>query len=404
MENRKSIIDYLLYTLVAINIFSLLYFGYKKLSGKEVKILNEQNNAEVGSYSVKINLNGADKVDSKLIKCTIDDNDSCSIHLPLAYRHDGKVMGYSTNSNSTTPDYLMDTDLVLNKNMELYFISYKINNLYIVKDDIDYLASDSTSCIMYNEESSCKAKIPVFNKIGYENKGYSTSKSSLTGFVYPGDSYELSKDAIIYPIYATSSRHKTINVSQTILVNNSFVEIESGCSKDIYPKYVGYLEDIKNMAPYLLFGNKISLIGDEAFNDIWGNNYVGMNYGPRKLRAIDVRCSNTIFNDYYATIVHELGHSWDYYYSTKSGSNITSNSDVINLFNKYSKLSNRPFREYSYSNIYEFFADAVKYYYFKYLKPVNEYSRLSFPSDIKKVLEKYICIANSDYDEGKCEK
>ncbi len=403
MEKNKTIIDYLLYTLVTINIIILLYFGYKKLSDREFNILNGINNAEINSYVVNIDLNGADRVDTKKLNCAFNDNDTCTVHLPNAYRDNGKVMGFSTDKDSNIPDYLMDTDIELSKDMILYVISYRVNTLHIEENDIDYLASNDLSCIVYNDADVCRVKIPIYNKVGYENKGYSTSKESLAGFVYPNDYYELSKDVTLYPIYATSSRHKPISVNKTIIVNNSFVEIESGCSSSLYPTYIGYLNDIKVMAPYLLFGNKISLIGDTAFNDIWGSGYVGMNYGPRKLRAIDIRCSNAVYNDYYATMVHELGHSWDYYYSTKSGDNITSQSDVINLFNKYNSMSNKPFRSYSYTNIYEFFADAVKYYYFKYLKPVDEYARLSYPSDIKEVLEKYICIANNDYDESKCD-
>ena len=101
-------------------------------------------------------------------------------------------------------------------------------------------------------------------------------------------------------------------------------------------------------------------------------------------------------------MVHELGHSWDYFYSVKKGNNITSNADIINLFNKYKNMSSRPFRDYSYSNIYEFFADMGKYYYFKYTKKSSEYVNMSYPDDIKKVMEKYICIAKNDYDEEKC--
>ena len=401
MKNR-NIIDYLLYALIAINLVLLMFFGYKKLADKEENILIGISNPEVKSFTLKINLNGADKVDSRKLTCSFDTDNICTVHLPLAYRENGIVMGYSTNKDNTVPDYLMNTDINLNQNMELYVISYSINTLYIEDDSIDSISQNSLSCIMYNDDESCTVKLPTFNKIGYENKGYSISKSSLTGFIYPNDNYKLTKNTVIYPIYATSARHKTINVSKTMVLNNSYIEIENGCSEDIYNNYISYLEDIKNMAPYLLFGNKISLIGDETFDEIWGSMYVGMNYGPRKIRAIDIRCSNMIYNDYYATIVHELGHSWDYYYSTKNGDNITSQSDIINLFNKYNKRNDRPFRPYSYSNIYEFFADSIKYYYFKYLKPTDEYVNLPFPSDIKRVLEKYICIANNNYEESKC--
>ena len=84
MENKKTAIDYLLYTLVFINVVVLLYFGYKKLSGRENEIINGENNAEIGSYVVRINLNGADSVDAKKIVCAYNDNNRCTIHLPLS--------------------------------------------------------------------------------------------------------------------------------------------------------------------------------------------------------------------------------------------------------------------------------------------------------------------------------
>lgn len=402
MRRKNTTFDYLLYTLVTINILFLLISGYKKLVKNEEEILANIDSPDPNSYVVGIELNGADRVDSNRLICTKDEENNCIVHLPMAYRKGGKVLGYSSTPYSIVPEYSLDTDINLTNSMRLYVVSLKINNLYIDEDDIDYITNNNISCVMYNADKSCKVKLPVFNKIGYENKGYSSSIRSLTGFVYPNDYYELSEDKVLYPIYATSARHKTINVEKTLMINNSFVEIEKGCSESVYQEYLKYLNDIKEYAPYLLFGNKISLIGDEAFNEIWGKLYVGMNFGPRKIRAIDIRCSNMVYNDYYATMVHELSHSWDYYYSTKNSNNITSESDIINLFNKYSKLTNRPFRDYSYTSVYEFFADAVKYYYFKYLHPTDEYTRLAFPNDIKVVLEKYICIAKNDYNKDKC--
>ena len=208
---------------------------------------------------------------------------------------------------------------------------------------------------------------------------------------------------VLYPIFNNSSRLKTIEVSKSLVVNNSIVEIEKSCDPIVANEYLGYLEDIKNNIPYLLFGNKISFIGDDTFDAIWGRQYVGMNYGPRKLRSLDIRCSTEIINDYYGTMVHELAHSWDYYYSTKFNNNITSQNDMINIYNKYLKMSDHPFRDYSYSSIYEFFADMVKYYYFKFIRPTAGYISLAYPEDIKLVLEKYICIAENNYNDNKCE-
>ena len=44
----------------------------------------------------------------------------------------------------------------------------------------------------------------------------------------------------------------------------------------------------------------------------------------------------------------------------------------------------------------------MRYYYFKYYVPRSPFSGLSYPSDIKKSLEKYMCISKNNYDESKC--
>ena len=402
MKSKNFYLDFILYTLIAFLILTSLFIGFNLLSDKEKDIINGETKNTNVSYTVNFSLNGADEIDTKKLICVGSSNEECKIHLPNATRNGGKVLGYSINPNSKIPDFLPDTDMTVTDNLTLYVISYRVNTLYIKTDFLDFVSSSKESCTVYNNESDCTVIIPVYNKIGYEIKGYSTSIDSLTGYIYPKEEYKISRDTILYPIYNTSSRSRTLNIDKTMIVNDSFIEIEEGCQESVYNKYLSYLNEIKDYAPYLLFGNKISFVVDDSFDEIWGPQYVGMNFGPRKLRAFDVRCSNKVLNDYYGTMVHELTHSWDYYYSIKFGDTITSNSDIINLFNKYSKMTNRPFRDYSYSSIFEFFADAEKYYYFKYIKPTIGYSNLDYPDDIRIVLEKYICIAKNNYDDTKC--
>ena len=399
MRNRNKILDYLLYIFIFAILVLVLIVGYRYLSKQEEEI-NLNDNKELINYSAYISLNGATSVDSKKVSCT--GVSSCYVHLPKATRKDGEVLGYSTEQETDKIEYAMDSDILLTENITLYVISYKVNKLTIDNSDIDYVLSREVACKAYNKKTECTVILPTFNKKGYENRGYSTTKGSKTGYLYPGDEYLLSTDKTLYPVYGVNSRYRTVNIEKTLMVNGSFIEIENGCSSDIVNRYLGYLNNISVQAPYLLFGNKISFLVDTTFDNIWGTQYVGMNYGPRKLRAFDMRCSNAIPNDYYATMVHELSHSWDFYYSIKFGDNITSSSDVVNLFNKYSKDPERPFRDYSYTSIYEFFADMSKYYYFKYTDVKYEYARLDYPEDIKKVMEKYICIAKNNYDDTKC--
>jgi len=401
MRNNK-LINFILYSLIALLILTSLFIGLRLLTDKEKDINEVINNGEAITYTVTFSLNGADTIDNKKLICVASSNQKCEVMLPNTTRNGGTVLGYSTNKDSKIPDYLPNTYMTITNDVTLYVISYRVNTLYIKADNVDFVSSDKISCTVYNSDTECIVTIPTFNKIGYENKGYSTSSTSTTGYIYPNEEYKLSRDTTIYPIYNTSSRSRKININKTLVVNDSFVEIEEGCPESIYNKYLDYLNEIRVYAPYLLFGNKVTFVVDKSFNEVWGPQYVGMNFGPRKLRAFDVRCSDEILNDYYATMVHELSHSWDYYYSTKFDNTITGNSDIINLFNKYSKQSNRPFREYSYTTIFEFFADMEKYYYFKYIKPTAGYRSLNYPQDIKNVMEKYICIAKNNYDDTKC--
>ena len=61
-------------------------------------------------------------------------------------------------------------------------------------------------------EVSAKSNV-YFNKNGYETRGYSTNKKSLTGIFFPGDIYELKKDSVLYPIYNDLARNMVLNIN-----------------------------------------------------------------------------------------------------------------------------------------------------------------------------------------------
>ena len=398
MYNHQKTLKITLLVLIIFLVLIVVYSMTINMFKEKEEIIN---NPEIVSYTVSFDLNGADIIETKRLSCVME-NGGCSIILPKAERNGGEVLGYNLKSDDINAKYLIGERINVNDNMKLYVISRKKNVVNIDNSSIDFIEENSIDCITYNDERKCKVKLPIFNKIGYENRGYSTSPSSLVGFIFPNEEYVISRDVTLYPIYGTNNHLREIEVDKTYTFLNSVIEIENGCTSDVYNEYLNYLNDISVNAPFLLLGNKISFISDNSFDKIWGSNYVGMNYGPRNLRAVDIRCGTKLINDYYGTMVHEMSHSWDFYYATKIGNNITSESDMVNLYNKYKSMSNKPFREYSYSNIYEFLADMMKYYYFKYVIPKGGYENLDYPDDIKRTLEKYICISENDYDKTKC--
>lgn len=397
MNKRKRFV--ITICVILILVFSVIgIVNIKKLNNNTYQYNIADNS---GYYTVKINLNGSSSVSEKIVRCKIDNN-GCYVILPNAVRDNGTVLGYSDNKNDHEAKYSLLSRAFISSNVELYVISFSENTLTIDSNNIDFLEDNDLTCKAYNTSKSCKVTLPRYNKKGYENKGYSTSHESLTGFVYAGDIYEMSKDTTVYPIYSTSSRHKVIDIDKVLEYNGSFIEIEKGCEESVYNNLLSYLDAIKIYAPYMLLGNKITFLSDSTFDEVWGSKYVGMNYGPKTLRSVDIRCSKTVYNDYYATMVHEMAHSWDFYYAKRLGDNISSQSDVINLYNKYKNQPRSIFREYSFSNLYEFVADMMRYYYFKEYVPRTPYKNLDYPTDIKTSLEKYICISINDYVEGKC--
>lgn len=385
------------YILLVFVILSSLFFAYS-FSVESYSSINYGNKI---TYTAQFNINGATYLGNTKLTCEVINN-KCLITMPIASREGGKVLGYNTDENAHNALYEVYEQVNLTSDMTFYVISNEEFKLSIFDIELDHLSNSDNSCTVYNQEKSCSVKLPFYNKIGYEVRGYSTNQSSLVGFIYPNNFYELRHDSILYPIYNTLTRGKTIDINKSLIIDKMVIDIETGCTEDIYNTYLNYFKKINLLAPYLSVGSKITFLNDDSFDSVWGINYVGMNYGPNKLRLIDVRCSNYVINNYYATIIHEMAHTWDFYYSNFMKKDISEQSDIINLYNKYKDSVNRPFRDYSYTNIREFVADMIRYYYLKYADPDVEYKDLNYPDDIKITLEKYICIANNGYNDSSC--
>ena len=352
-----------------------------------------------GEFILRIEKNGASSIDNNELSCKIVDG-KCNVTLPMATRKDGEVLGYSFNKDNSVAEYKVGDTVTLTENKRIYVISYKKLSMNVVTDSIDYIATPDVSCNAYNKEDSCEVIPGPFNKEGYEVRGYSTSEKSQAGYLWPNTAFELEENLTVYPIWNTYTRGRGINVSNSFTQGSMTFDVEEGCPVSIYDDYLDYFKTIEDRASYLVIGTKVTFLTDKTFDEIWGSQYVGMNYGPTDLRMMDVRCSTG--NNYYATIVHEMGHTWDFHYKSVLGKEISKQNDIINTFNKYKEMSSRPFRDYSYSDIREFFADMVRYYYLKYTDPIYEYSSKTYPDDIKGNLEKYICITNNKYKEDKC--
>ena len=398
-------------------------------------------------YSVSFNLNGASSIDANNIECDLSIK-GCIVTIPNAAAKDGEVLGYNLNNDDTFAIYKAGDKVLLDDDMTLYAITYKKNTVKIDASNIDFIENKEVSCNAYNNQS-CKVKLPIFNKVGYSNLGYSTTSKKSSGFslyeYLPNEEYELDGNVTLYP-QNDSLNKQVYNTSYHGIIGNDILEVEKSLSSSTINTFKNYLEGVKNKAPYLLTSIKINILSEASFNRYWYSilgktpaTVLGVTYHtpvsiPPKDTTIDVKSSysgysqSESYEEFYHVLVHEMSHAWDSYYpfalkgvvpknissstekihDTKdyfdaySLGCISNHQDVVNLYNKYKTQKNRPISTYAYSKRAEFWAEIMSFYYLKYIVPTGHYASIDYPDDIKKVVEKYICIAKNNYRNNGC--
>ena len=375
------------------------------------------------NYNLKINLNGASEVEKENMQCKSKLLSNCYITLPNAIRTDGEVIGYSRQANSQTAEYQIGQEIEMNGDLVLYVISKKDSApLTIDKSDIDELgvSADGLKCTIYNTENTCSITVPVFNKKGYTNVGYSKTKGSKDVTVHFGD--KVQGGQTLYPVYDTFTAGKAYNVKGSIALNNAYVDIDSSFPSSLIDIYTGYVKNIEKNWPFLFHGQKIVLFGESEFSQYVnapststsGATFQDLRYpslSPSVIKAL----SSPITSNGYMLIVHELTHSLDFQYQGIFNNRMCEEKDITDLYNKYEKYtSNRPLSNYAYSGYSlsdprrEFFAELMTFYYINYvdtnyqIMSESAYKRGNFPEDMKQAAEKYICIAQNNFDKSKC--
>ncbi len=368
------------------------------------------------SYKVKFYLNGASVIDADEMKCKSNVKGHCYLTLPNVKRYDGEIIGFAHSPESKEADYQVGTEIEVFNDMELYVISKKENVLNIDESDVNDVdaTKEELTCITYNLENICSIEVPKFNKVGYENLGYSEIKGSKTVTIHPGDKVAANKT--IYPIYDVFQNKKTITAKRSFAIDKAYVDVETSCPDDIANSLSNYIKIIEEKLPFYFNYNKVIFHGSSAFNvfikPMIGNkkpdSVGGITFGVYDAhKTFSVRCTTEY--DVYLVLVHELSHAYDYLYKSVLGSFISDNSDIRQLYNKYVKASNRPLSDYAYSSYKEFYAELMAHYYINYIDTSYTiiepklFKRGNFPDDLKKAAEKYICIGKNDFDKSKCE-
>lgn len=383
-------------------------------------------------HTVTFYLNGATSISNKSVTCEFSFK-GCVIELPTVTRDGGEIIGYSFDKDSHVANYKPKDKIRVDNDYKLYSISFKKVVITIDRNNTDYLENDKLSCIIYNANESCKIKMPLFNKLGYQLEGYSENKevNKANSSYFQNQEYEFSDSKTLYPNYTTTrsgKKYPAYSVKNPyILGNKNIMEFENEIDSNTVENYKTMFNKINQLAPYYLNGTKVTVLGYTTFNSIWGGggNILGINYSyngskddiPVSRSADVLVISNISDAKRYHTLVHELGHSFDFYYgygmdhptkitnsyiSSTGSKSISSQSDIKNIFNKYKTSHSRPLSSYAYKNVYEFVAESLAYYYLTFIDPTSGYSASDYPADLKTIIEKYLCIAKNNYDTTKC--
>lgn len=382
-------------------------------SNSKIKVKNNASYYAITKMvcNINFNSNGADKISSKFETCSYyNSSTKCDITTPSITRDGWNVLGWGTTSNATKVTLQSENLQYVSKSGTYYAVTYKTVRANFHKYSAESLAGCTNTsddgcyqtCSIYNTNNSCYVKAPYIRSTGNEVQLFAPVKNtnSLSGYV-PGLNISIRSDIDLYAIVKNYYRKSTFPIIKTNVYGSVPIETTSGCNSSVYNKYYSFYDRFYKIAPYVFTAGKVTIASSNNYNDTWPSS-AGMTYGSVVgYRNVDVLCT-TNFNDYYIkTLVHEMVHAWDSYYKARYGVYLSSQSDVVSLYNKYKNASRQPLRDYSYSKIQEFVADMYSWYYFIYLDkqsmPDVVKNNTYYPSDMKKVMEKYIKIAKNGY-------
>ena len=356
--------------------------------------------------------NGATSISSQSESCTYYNNQNgCTITTPYITRASWQKVGWAQSENATTEKFKENTKFTVHDSGVYYAITYRTVTVNINKNNADSLGNCKTTtsngckitCNIYNTNDSCEVALPYIYSKGNEVQFFSTSSdSNATAGYTPAMPLKVYNDVTLNAIVDNRYRKSTYNIIKTKNYGYTAFETENNCPSSVYNSYYKFTDSVYQKASYMFTAAKVTFTSENTFKTTWGSGYAGMTYGPALgYRNVDIKCSSTNTEYYYHTIVHELTHAWDSYYQAKLDYRLSETPEIKNLFNKYSNATNRPLREYSYTNTAEFVADVYSWYYFLYIdttyRPAVVSNNTYFPSDMKNAIEKYIRIAKNGY-------
>ena len=347
-------------------------------------------------------------------------NNTCEVAAPNIVGENGnRVLGWSLDKDAHEATIKIGDVIKVDRNTKIYSVTEKeITITYHEGYDIDGVNTKATKlsfnsnkhskCISYNGEGCYIIGIPVIYSTGSIIHGFSLTKD--------GNSIEVLKtkfkdDTTLYARIHNDLDGKDVDsykVAYETQVGNINIEIEKGITINGALTFINYLKELYKDHPELFYyDGKIVLLTEETYILYNGENSSGAtwtdDYGFFSTAFIRFNNIETFDKRYLGTITHELGHCYDNKYKQIFGNNISKESDVVALYNKYVNSTNRPLSDYAYGDPdhYEFVAEAllevyrldkVKDNYEPYL---SQMGNIYVTDDIKEMVHRYLAKGNN---------
>ena len=153
------------------------------------------------TVTATFNKNSATSIGTTSLSCTMyNDQTSCNITMPTITRSGWTVIGWDESKSSKKSVAKAKETLKLTKNTTLYAITSKKLTATFNKNGATTIGTTSTSCEMYNDQTSCSITTPTITKSGWTIVGWNSSKDSKSASVKVKESLKLTSNKTLYAI------------------------------------------------------------------------------------------------------------------------------------------------------------------------------------------------------------
>jgi len=340
-----------------------------------------------------------------LIPCNAYNGGSCEVTLPnITPINNFMVEGWATTSNSSSVEIKMNNIATIDTVTKDYYpVAYKNLKVKFDKNGADSLgncqATDAegncyATCKEYGS-GGCEVSVPYVYNQGTDVSGFADNVDAQKGSYIPLKKMKIYENKTVYAVIKNVKIDDTYRIIKSQKYGNTVVETDETCSADVYNKYYEFLDSFYKKAPEMFVFAKMTFAGGEKFPG------AGVTYNVYGYRSILVHCPSNFSDYYFRTIVHETAHAWESQYAVAIDGSL--NALMEPYFNKYKAyaVENRPFRDYSFSGVGEFTADAYAWYYFMFIDDTYQTDgikeNLFYPSDLKQAMEKHIAFTKNGY-------